>query len=59
MDTDTYFVYWDIGTRHHISGPFDFDLAQKFIAAIKLDFPNAICEIRRPRKPAGATVGQE
>jgi hypothetical protein len=56
MDETIYYVHWDTGTRHHIRGPFDFDGAQKFIAAIKLDYPNAICEIRRPRCAGGAAV---
>lgn len=55
---DNYIVHWDIGSRHYISGGLDFAGAQDLIAAIKMDYPNAIFEIRRPRKPA-ATVGQE
>jgi hypothetical protein len=53
MDETIYYVHWGTYRLGGVSGPFDFDGAQKFIAAIKLDYPNAICEIRKKRQDAG------
>jgi hypothetical protein len=53
MNETIYYVHWDTHRLGGVSGPFDFDGAQRAIAEIKQRHQNAICEIRVKQQDAG------